>query len=46
MPWSHEEVKKELDEEKIPYKDVELGIMIETPAAVMMSEPSSARASP
>ena len=33
-----EEVKKkELDEEKIPYKDVELGIMIETPAAVMMS---------
>ena len=33
-----EEVKKELDEEKIAYKDVELGIMIETPAAVMMSE--------
>ncbi len=33
-----EEVKKELDEEKTPYKDVELGIMIETPAAVMMSE--------
>lgn len=33
-----EEVKKELDEEKIPYNDVELGIMIETPAAVMMSE--------
>ena len=33
-----EEVKKELDEEKSPYKDVELGIMIETPAAVMMSE--------
>ena len=33
-----EEVKKELDEEKILYKDVELGIMIETPAAVMMSE--------
>lgn len=33
-----EEVKKELDEEKIPYEDVELGIMIETPAAVMMSE--------
>ena len=32
------EVKKELDEEKIPYKDVELGIMIETPAAVMMTE--------
>ena len=33
-----EEVKKELDEEKIPYKDVALGNMIETPAAVMMSE--------
>ena len=33
-----EEVKAELDEEKIPYKDVEIGIMIETPAAVMMSE--------
>ena len=33
-----EEVKKELDEEKTPYKDVELGIMFETPAAVMMSE--------
>ena len=33
-----EKLKKELDEEKIPYKDVELGIMIETPAAVMMSE--------
>ena len=32
------EVKKELDEEKIPYKDVELGIKIETPAAVMMTE--------
>ena len=32
-----EEVKKELDEEKIPYKDGELGIMIETPAAVMIS---------
>ena len=32
------EVKAELDEEKIPYKDVEIGIMIETPAAVMMSE--------
>ena len=40
-----EEVKKELDEEKIPYKDVELaydeniqvGVMIETPAAVMIS---------
>ena len=32
------EVKAELDEEKIPYKDVEIGIMIETPAADMMSE--------
>ena len=32
------EVKAELDEEKIPYKDVDIGIMIETPAAVMMSE--------
>lgn len=32
------EVKAELGEEKIPYKDVEIGIMIETPAAVMMSE--------
>lgn len=32
-----EEVKAELDAESIPYKNVELGIMIETPAAVMMS---------
>ena len=32
------EVKRELDAESFPYKDVELGIMIETPAAVMMSE--------
>lgn len=32
------EVKKELDAEGLPYKEVELGIMIETPAAVMMSE--------
>ncbi len=31
------EVKKELDDEAIPYNEVELGIMIETPAAVMMS---------
>ena len=31
-------IRTELDEEKIPYKDVEIGIMIETPAAVMMSE--------
>ena len=33
-----QEVKKELEEAKIPYKDVELGIMIETPAAVMISD--------
>lgn len=33
-----EEVKKELNEAKIPYKEVELGVMIETPAAVMISE--------
>ena len=33
-----EEVKKELDAEGVPYKDVELGIMIETPAAVMISD--------
>lgn len=33
-----EEVKKELDQDGIPYKNIELGIMIETPAAVMMSE--------
>lgn len=32
------EVKKELTEAGIPYQDVEQGIMIETPAAVMMSE--------
>ena len=32
------EVKQELAEEKIPYKDVEEGIMIETPAAVMISD--------
>ena len=32
------EVKAELDEANIPYKDVGIGIMIETPAAVMMSE--------
>ena len=32
------EVKAELDEANVPYKDVEIGIMIETPAAVMMSE--------
>ena len=33
-----EEVKRELDQDGIPYKNIELGIMIETPAAVMMSE--------
>ena len=32
------EVKAELDEQSIPYGDVEQGIMIETPAAVLMSE--------
>lgn len=32
------EVKKELDEEGLPYADVEQGIMIETPAAVMISD--------
>lgn len=32
-----EEAKNELKEQGIPYKDVETGIMIETPAAVMMS---------
>lgn len=33
-----EEVKAELREQNIPYKDPEQGIMIETPAAVMMSQ--------
>ena len=34
-----ESIKKELDEEGIAYdKNIELGIMIETPAAVMMAE--------
>lgn len=32
------EVKNELDEQGIDYRNVEEGIMIETPAAVMMSE--------
>lgn len=32
------EVKKELQEANIPYKDVEEGIMIETPAAAMISD--------
>ncbi len=31
------EVKKGLDEKQIPYKKVKIGIMIETPAAVMIS---------
>ena len=33
-----DEVKKELDEAGIVYKDPEQGIMIETPAAVMISD--------
>jgi len=33
-----EEVKNVLQTEKIPYGDVELGIMIETPAAAMISD--------
>lgn len=33
-----QEVKKELCDCEIPYKDVEEGIMIETPAAVMISD--------
>lgn len=32
------EVKQELDAEGLPYREVELGVMIETPAAVMMTE--------
>ena len=32
------EVKKELDNEGILYKDVEQGIMIETPAAALISD--------
>lgn len=32
------EVKAELTEQGIPYKDCEIGIMIETPAAVMISD--------
>ena len=31
-------VQRELDAEGVPYGDVELGIMIETPAAVMISD--------
>ena len=33
-----EDVKKELDEQGIPYGEVEIGVMIETPAAVMITE--------
>jgi len=33
-----EEVKEFLKEHNVEYKDVEIGIMIETPAAVMISE--------
>ena len=33
-----EEVKEELKKDEIPYKDVEEGIMIETPAAAMISD--------
>lgn len=32
------QVKQELREKGFPYKDIEVGIMVETPAAVMMSE--------
>lgn len=32
------EVKQELTKEQIPFRNVELGIMIETPAAVMISD--------
>ncbi len=31
------EVKKDLKEQKIPYKDIQQGIVVETPAAVMMA---------
>lgn len=33
-----EEIKHELDAQKIPYGEVEFGIMIETPAAVMIAD--------
>lgn len=33
-----EEVKKELEEEKLPFKNMEQGIMIETPAAALISD--------
>lgn len=32
------EVKRELTDEQIPFGDVEIGVMIETPAAVMISD--------
>ena len=32
------EVKEELDAASVPYKDIEIGIMVETPAAVLLSE--------
>ena len=32
-----DEIKKGLTEKKIPYKDILTGIMVETPAAVMIS---------
>ncbi|MDU4889291.1 MAG: phosphoenolpyruvate--protein phosphotransferase [Clostridium sp.] len=32
------EVREKLKQDKLPYKEVELGIMIETPAAVMISD--------
>lgn len=37
------EIKKGLSEKQIPYKDIETGIMIETPAAVMISRELGAR---
>lgn len=33
-----QEVKEELKQAQVPYKDVEIGIMIETPAAAMISD--------
>lgn len=33
-----EEVKRELADEQIPFGDVQIGVMIETPAAVMISD--------
>lgn len=33
-----QEVKDELKQAQVPYRDVEIGIMIETPAAVMISD--------